>query len=227
MARILKFKRITFNNPFKGWRRAFDKDARDLPMREARFTRVRARSIMRKAPQRPRTVYGQIKAYSKRSKKYGKYYWQKGLYSRPGHPPFHHGQTFNLRTIAYREIRATNMPTKPLKPGGRLINYRVGPIYKERPWEPSKPVPMLHEWGGTVSLQPRDGQTYKTRNPKIRLRRKEAGKAVYKRRPYMEPAAEEARWSAMKKSPQSMKKLYKLGVRSNQRIKIVGERIAA
>lgn len=217
MAQTIAFRKIRFTNPFGRIGRRFKREAEDLPKREAKFIRVQARSSMRKAPKKPKSRFGTLQAYGRRSKKYGKYFWRKGLYSRPGHPPFHHGQQFNLRTILYLPI---NSPDIAHSKGGRVTAYRVGPkksaSSKRTPGGVNPPVPMLHEYGGQVRIS-KGASTFEDRG--IRLRRSTGnGLLNYPERPYMRPAAKIARETARKKSPNSLKKLVRLGGLTGTRI---------
>jgi hypothetical protein len=210
-AKVITFREHRFTNPYKRILKNFERDAQDLPLAEAAFIRRRARSIMRKGPQNPKTRFGNLQAYSKRSQKYGKYYWRKGMYSRPGHPPFYHTKGFNLRTIWFGPIQTSDVSI-PRARGQKVTAYRVGPKYNAGKFRRTTPVPALHEFGGVVHVKKR-GATFKTRVPGIRFRRKNNGNGTlnYPARPYMKPAAAEARVSVKAKKGGSLPRLVKLG----------------
>jgi hypothetical protein len=210
------FKKIYSNNPYKRIAREFAKDAKRLPKREVQFTRVRARSIMRKAPKKPKSRYGERVQY-KRGKKKGQFYNRKGLYSKPGDPPFWHGdnsKAFNLRRIEYREVGTPHIKAARKKAGGKTISYVVGPKYRAS--RHSTPVPQLHEHGGSIRIS-RAGKKYSDRGFTFR-RTVTTGTVNYPPRPYMQPAGKEARVSAIAKSPQSLKALVNLGGLKGRRI---------
>lgn len=218
--KTLKFKRLKFINPYSRYRKRIERAVRDFPEKEAKFIRVRARSIMKKAPQKGKTRYGNYQTYTQKTyvKRQARHraknkkgspsigFWRKGLYSRPGHPPFYHQKgAFNLRTIAYKQIQ--NPEIRHAR-GGHVNAWIVGPLYKRS--RHSIPVPQLHEHGGVIRLN-KQGSTFKTKNPNIRLRRLSSERAVYPKRPYMAPSAKEARESAARKSPNSLRNLVRLG----------------
>ena len=208
MATTVKFRKLYDRNPYKRIRYAMARDAKNLPKAEAAFTRRRARSIMRKAPKKPRSRFGERRFYGPKAKKAGQAYWRKGLYSRPGHPPFHHGQKFNLRTIIFKPISigAANVPHASTR-GGRAIAWRVGP--KFRPSRRSIPVPQLHEYGGTVKVT-RRGRRFTDRGISL-TRRVTTGRLRYPPRPYMKPASQEAKVSVRAKHGGSLPWLVNLG----------------
>lgn len=222
-AKSLSFKRLRFTNPYKRIRSNFRRDAADLPKAEAAFIRRRAISLMKKGPNRPRTLYGQLKSYKQRHRRTGRYfYWQKGIYSRPGHPPFHYGKPFDLRKIFFDQISASDVgiPTSSYR-GGHVNAWRVGPRLFNGPKRGRRsaiPIPQLHEYGGTVQLGSRKSKTFKTRVKSVRLRRREEGTAKYPARPYMRPAAEEGRRSARAKKGGSIPRLTKMGGMKGKRI---------
>jgi len=217
--RTLSIKQLKFVNPYKRLRTAVPKAMAKIVQMEARFVWTRARSLMRKAPKNPKTQHGhyqpyKTKSYEKRVNKYraqggkrpGRGFYRKGLYSAPGRPPFWHeeNKSFNLRTFWYGVI---SNPKIPHKSGGDVYAQRVGPKFKHQ--KGSTPIPELMEQGGVVRLN-KKGSTYKTRNSNIRLRRQDSSKAVYAPRPYMKPAGIEARESAAKKSPYTLKKITQI-----------------
>lgn len=220
MAQTLKFKKLWKKNPFPSQFKAFERDAEKLPKREAAFTQRRAKSIMRKAPQRPRSRFGNLQPYSERirKKRWAKYerthFWRKGLYSRPGHPPFWHGdKNFSLKKIEFH----TTQPKLSHAKGGKTYAYVVGPIYA--PSKNRKPVPGLHEYGGSVRLASRNkGRVTRFEDRGMPMFRRAQGRLRYPPRPYMRPAAKEARESSQRKSPNSLKKLTKLGKWTGRRI---------
>lgn len=221
--KTVAIKKIRFTNPFPAIAKSFERAAEKLPELEAVFIRTRARSIMKKAPKKPKTPYGRLTPWGKRSKKAGKYYWKKGLYSRPGHPPHYHPESgdFNLRKISFSRIQSPQIPHKSAS-GGKLNAWRVGPMFRKNKWQP-QPVPALHEYGGTIRFRKKMGATFKTRNGwKLRRnpRQTPSGDMVltYPPRPYMRPAAKEARESAMRKMGPSLKELTKLGGWKGKRI---------
>ena len=221
MPKVVQFKKLHRVNHFKKIRaknRSVLTGQYNIAETYARFTRVKARSLMRpqpKSPNRKLGLYGNLAAYSKKSKRYGQFYWKKGLYSRPGHPPFYSrdtkGSTYNslYGGMIYKEISrgqsTIKMPSISAK--AQFKGYRVGPTYK--PSKHSTPVPVLHEAGGTI----RTGKSlrYKARNQMF-IRRRQSGTARYPARPYMEPAARLAKKEADKK----MKKVM-AGIRPNRR----------
>lgn len=205
----IAFKKIRFTNPYGAISRRFAREAKATPRMEAKFVKVRARSIMRKAPKRPKTPYGNIQWW-KRGKKYGQFYWRKGLHSRPGHPPFHNGQKFNLRRIHVVPIKYTSIP-KASSAGGVTTAYKVGPEH----FGGDPPVPGLHEHGGTLRLN--NAQPTYTRKG-ITLRRRDTRVAKYPPRPYMRPASKEARESAARKSPYTFRRITRLGGLKGRRI---------
>jgi hypothetical protein len=213
--------------PFRRLRR----DAEALPRWEAATTGKTAKRSMRKGPKKPKSRFGQLKAY-RSGKKYGKFYWQKGLYSRPGHPPFHYGKPFDLRRIEYapialsaaKRIRRTDF--RHTLGAGIKHGYRVGPVYKSS--FHSTPVPQLHEFGGSVKIR-KQASVFQTRNPNIRLRRTGwigpggttgvtggTGSLHYPPRPYMRPAGHKTRTGGRKGG--SLRWLYKLGGMRGYRI---------
>lgn len=207
-AKILTFKRLSRVNNFPRLQRAARRDLsgpRNLALEVAKFTRARARSLQKPAPKKPAKsagLYGNIRSYRPGSAKYraNKFYWKKGLYSRPGQAPFYHGKAANpyqtLRGIIYEEIQSAQV-TIPINSRGAFIKaYIVGPLHK--PSRDQVSVPALHEHGGTVRLTTMGNQTYKARNGVV-LRRRNPTTATYPRRPYMEPAADEARRSVRRK----------------------------
>lgn len=145
-----------------------------------------AKRSMKKGPKRPKSRFGQLKAYSRRSQKYGRYYWQKGMYSRPGHPPFWHepaprppGSKAKPRTSG--PLRAT-ISYQKVSDG----HYRIGPkSFGGR----GPDVPSLHEHGGTAQMK---YNSYLDRNGK-RVNRPKSKTAHYPARPYMAPAMRQAK----------------------------------
>ena len=234
MPQTLKFKKLKFDRPFKGIMRSFQRDAKKLPEREAAFTRRRARSIMKKAPKKPKSLYGNYRMYTQstyakrqarfaaRGKNSTQGYWRKGLYSRPGHPPFYHDSQaqFNLRTIVFGPITGSPKIPTPSTRAGDVYAWRVGPVYNVNGPMRSTPIPALHEYGGTIRLQyNRRRPTYKDRGIRLRYRNQRKGEQVrYAARPYMRPAAKEARESAARKAPNSLRKITKLGGWQGRRI---------
>ena len=207
----LAIKKIRFSNPWKSIGRNFQRDAENLPKREAAFIRRRAKSIMRKAPKKPKTPYGNMKLQKRKTKRHMSAYWQKGAYSRPGHPPYYHGSAkFNLRFITFGPVQQPTIP-RHAKSGGDVYAQRVGPVFKPNKWNPT-PIPGLHEYGGKVRLS-RKGKTYTDNSKRIKMRRRLAGNGVadYPERPYMRPSAIEGRESSARKAPNSYKKLLTLG----------------
>lgn len=234
MPKTLKFKKLKFDRPYKGILRSFQRDAKKLPEREAAFTRRRARSIMKKAPKKPKSRYGNYQMYSTtvynrrqqrmnaRGKSSSQGYWRKGLYSRPGQPPFYHDSQaqFNLRTIVFGAITGSPKIPTPSRRNADIYAWRVGPVYNVNGPMRSTPIPSLHEYGGTVRLQyNRRRATYKDRGIRQRYRNQRKGELVrYPARPYMRPAAKEARESAARKAPNSLKKIARLGGWRGRRI---------
>ena len=87
---------------------------------------------MKKAPKKPKSLYGNYRMYTQstyakrqarfaaRGKNSTQGYWRKGLYSRPGHPPFYHDSQaqFNLRTIVFGPITGSpKIPTPSTRAG--------------------------------------------------------------------------------------------------------------
>ena len=139
-------------------------------------TMVIAKNSMRKAPKKPKSRFGNQQAYSKRSRKFGQTFWRKGMYSRPGEPPFWHERTDGrtLKKIIYRKV--TN---------GK---YLVGPIiYKGTKYS----VPDLHEFGGTVRPE---GGDFAYFTPLGVKRRRTPKSATYPKRPFMRPALIKAKY---------------------------------
>lgn len=185
MSRALRFVRRRHVDHFPKILRAVTTGSDNLDKIAERYAATAAmiaKRSMKKAPKRPRSRFGTLKAYSQRSKKYGRYYWQKGMYSRPGQPPFWVEKAGNtsgkrskasLRQIIYERLG--------------YARFRVGPIYLPQKAKP--PVPALHEHGGTVRKQ---YNSYKDRLGR-RIRRPQAHSARYPKRPYMAPAMQKAK----------------------------------
>ncbi len=229
MARTLAFKRLKFKNPYPQLLRAYQRDAKNLPKKEAAFTYRRARSIMKKAPKKPKSRYGNYRMYNantydrrkKRLAASGQLtapgFWRKGLYSRPGHPPYYHGESgdFNLRRIEFH-------PTRPHVPHaqsrGKAYAWVVGPLHDSS--KAGTSVPQLHEYGGTIRLKyDRGKRTYQAKGLKQSFIKTKKGQTVkYPPRPYMRPAAKEARESAARKSPYTLRAITKLGNMKGKRI---------
>ena len=227
--KTLTFKRLKFLNPYPVLLRAYTKDARKLPEREAAFTYRRARSIMKKGPKKPKSRFGNYRMYSqstylrrqKRLAGTGQLtkpgWWKKGLYSRPGQPPFYHGgsKDFNLRSIRFSKV---NPQISHARSTGAIYAWRVGPVYK--PSKIATPVPQLQEFGGTVTLRHARGKkSFTTKGLKQTHIKTNTGQTLrYPPRPYMAPASKEARESAARKSPHTLKAFTKMGGMKGKRI---------
>jgi len=184
----------------------------------ARFTRKKAQTRMRKAPPNPskkRGLYGRDrmytqKAWMKRVKKYGAstsmYFKQKGLYSRPGDPPFYHqsGSNFNLKTMGLQEVSKASLTIAGAtlstfgQRGSTLQGkgtraYITGPLMIRGVTgrRGRKPVPQLHEEGGIVAWKQPKKPVISHRN-NVRTARMSRHGAIYPKRPYMKPASKEA-----------------------------------
>lgn len=100
-----------------------------------------AKNSMKTVPKNPKGgKYGrQVETTYKSGKKVGqrRSYFQKGRYSAPGKPPFKRYGPPNLRTIEF----SVNM---------RKQEVIIGPILLNGSRKMSRPVPNLHEFGGTV-----------------------------------------------------------------------------
>ena len=192
--------------------RKLSSDAKRLPEIEARFTRRRAKSIMLPKRKRPKTRYGVMKK-RKTGKRIGTEYFEKGAYSKPGQPPYSDRTlNFNLRSIDIPRPISPSMaiPHARLQ-GGKAYAWRVGPNASSKRPKTGVYVPGLHEYGGTVRFRGigRAGSTYEHRG--LKLRHSNAKTVKYPKRPFMAPAAKEARESAARKSPYSLRKLVSLG----------------
>lgn len=184
MVRAVRFVRRRYINHFPKIVKAVTTGSDNFDKIVERFvatTALIAKRSMRKAPKRPKSRFGTLKAYSKNSKKYGRFYWQKGMYSRPGQPPFwverSDGKT--LRRMHYFRVRMMRSSH-----GGGYTQWRVGPLQYG-----NSQVPGLHEHGGTVRTR---YNSYLNRGGQ-RIRRPTTQRAHYPRRPYMEPAVRMAK----------------------------------
>ena len=150
-------------------------------------TMVIAKNSMRKAPKKPKSRFGNQQAYSKRSRKFGQTFWRKGMYSRPGEPPFYH-----------ESAQQTARKKQGVKPSRTLRNimyskvadgkYIVGPkIFKGTRYS----IPDLHEFGGTVRPE---GGDFAYWTPLGVKRRKTPKSATYPKRPFMRPALIKAKY---------------------------------
>ena len=76
-------------------------------------------------------------------------YWRKGLYSRPGHPPFYHDSQaqFNLRTIVFGPITGSPKIPTPSTRAGDVYAWRVGPVYNVNGPMRSTPIPRCMSTG--------------------------------------------------------------------------------
>ena len=220
-AKTLTFKRLRFTNPYKRFQQNFKRDAEALPKAEAAFTWATARGSMRPAPKKPKQKFGRFgfqkaytqKAYNNRVAKYGKNtpktFLRKGLYSPPGHPPFNHTKGFSLKSMKFVPIGGGADIPHARPTGGRVLAWRVGPIMNTRKsW--TKPVPALHEYGGTVRIN-KQASTYTDRGWTLQRKNRGTGTAVYPERPYMRPAAEKARRDVKAKFGGSIPRLTKMG----------------
>lgn len=187
--RRVGFKKVSGVNHFPRIHRAVSTGTSNpdkLMERYAATVVLIAKRSMKKAPKRPKSRFGQLKAYSRRSQKYGRYYWQKGMYSRPGQPPF------------WTEGKPPSKPGGRAIPGGQLRNlisyqrlgyahFKMGPkVFSRRS---GVSVPELHEHGGTVRTK---YNSYLDRSGK-RINRPKVGIARYPARPYMAPAMQKAK----------------------------------
>jgi hypothetical protein len=201
--RVLKFNKLYFSNPYKAFKRKTDKEFSNRKLsiveREAAETRLIARRSMKKAPMRPKSRFGQEREYGKNTKAYKKgkrRYYQKGMYSRPGHPPFHHGQVFNLKTILYDAVPHPALRSEISRFGARRVSvYRVGPKYDSSKAQyyrlmgtAGRPVPGLQEYGGTVRLRNTQRTRKDRRGFQVELDLTQTGTLRYPERPYMRPA---------------------------------------
>ena len=214
-----QLKKITYKFPYKKVRqknKAPLEGKYNIADRISRFTGVAAKSSMRPQPKKPRafesqgkTLYGHKKAYSqkayqKRQAKYGtgtsKTFWRKGLYSRPGQPPFYDrknsGSLFaSLRGGMVWSVKMNSTSYSKLNVGGHLSypgkggppkkkGYIAGPLFRRGGQFSSTPVPALHEHGGT---QTNKAKTHTGRNG-VAIRHRTPGTTRYPKRPYMAPA---------------------------------------
>lgn len=182
--RVVRFVRRWYRNHFPKIVKAVTvgRDSLDkIAERHVATVALIAKRSMRKAPKRPKSRFGTLKAYSKNSKKYGRFYWQKGMYSRPGQPPFWVERTDGrtLRRMHYFRVRYARSSA-----GGGFTQWRVAPLQYG-----NSNVPGLHEHGGTVRMR---YNSYLDRGGK-RVKRPIAKRARYPRRPYIEPAVRVAR----------------------------------
>jgi hypothetical protein len=228
--RTLRFKKLklTKKHPWESHLRAYQRDVEKLPEREAAFTFRRARSIMKKSPKKPKSRFGEYRQYtpkayqnrmnkwqnagSPKGKRPSRNYYRKGLYSRPGQPPYYHGKSddFGLRKIRFKSMRPKIHHKRPEGGAKNVYAWRVGPVYA--PSKMSTPVPQLHEYGGTITLRYDRAKTSKTvRGLKVHFKPKTNRVLKYPARPYMRPSAKEARESAARKSPYTLKAITKLG----------------
>lgn len=134
------------------------------------YTRRAARSSMKKAPKNPKSMYGTTGVY-RRGKKQGQTYQRRGKYASPGKPPHYRSDEPNMRTILFG-----------IEDANTVI---IGPIWLPASRKMSRPVPNVHEKGGSVTRR------YKRRGGSRtqRLRRRQrASSARYPKRPFMLPA---------------------------------------
>lgn len=178
MVKTLAFKKIKLFNHFPAILKAVTvgRDNLDDSVKKYVATvRMIARRSMRKAPNKPKSRFGNLKAFSS-LRKYGQYYWQKGEFSRPGHPPFHHGNPNPGRSL--KNIIFTHIGNN---------KYEVGPsVLSGTKYD----VPALHEYGGSVAVST---FPYRTKRGMVR-RRPGRVTAIYPKRPYMLPAMIKAKY---------------------------------
>lgn len=193
-----------------------------------RFASSKIKTLQRKAPKKPRwyksdqnrTLYGYRATYSPRSKSFqqGKRrYVKKGLYSKPGSPPFYHrpGESnpfLTMRKVGEFDQKGYAQQWRPLFNSGRnrgkVVNSKVtGPAVRKNR-RGGKPVPILHEEGGTVRLGRGRGLTYQARNG-ADIIRQNVGVAKYPKRPFVKPGSRAGSLEAWKKY--SRKKLTRIG----------------
>ena len=201
--KTVTFKKLYFTNPYKVLlrkvNREFSVQKGSIVEREAAETRLIARRSMKKAPNRPKTRFGQLRQYGMNTKSYkrGKRsFYQKGMYSKPGSPPFHHGQHFNLRFILYDSAPQPALRTGISQFGARRTSvYRVGPKYDSSKAQyyrligtRGRPVPGLQEYGGTIRLRSTQRSRKDRRGFRVEIDLTETGTLRYPERPYMRPA---------------------------------------
>ena len=204
MASILAFKKISKRNNFPALNNAVARamDPRgSIVYHTTRFAARKIKTLQRKAPKKPRifkgddtkTLYGVRATYKPTTKKFqqGKRsYAKKGLYSKPGSPPFWHQKSSNpfqtMRIIASFDVKGYALAWTNLYAGaGDIKDIKVvGPAIR---WNMrrGKPVPILHEQGGTVRIG-RGQPTYLNRNG-AEIMRKSPATAVYPARPFVGP----------------------------------------
>jgi len=178
MVKVLKFKRIRNDTVSKANRivKWAPRDVDDTAKHLVIVAQKIARRSMKKAPKKPKSRFGNLQAYSKRSKKYGQFFWRKGQYSRPGHPPFYHGDgkgKATLRHILFSKVRHGV--------------WKIHPGYLPQRSRPK--VPDLHEFGGKVKKL---NAVYYDRQGN-RVKRRITDTAVYPKRPFLAPAMVKAR----------------------------------
>jgi hypothetical protein len=180
MSKVLRFKKIRLYNQFPAIARMIDKGASNpdkIMERYVATARLIARRSMKKAPKRPKSRFGNRQPYSKRSKKFGQSYWRKGQYSRPGEPPFYHGDQKKAGKATLRSIEYHRVSYNP----GQSSRWQVGPTTLAGT---TGVIPGLHEHGGSVRVK---SLGYYDRQGR-RITRPTAGLAIYPKRPYMRPA---------------------------------------
>lgn len=179
MARTLKFKRVE-NNLINKANRVAKWSPRDVDDAAKHLVIVAwkiAKRSMKKAPKRPKSRFGSLQAYKKGRQKYGQYYWRKGQYSRPGHPPFYHGDGKGLATLKSMKFGRIKHGKWYLRP--RYLSQRSRPK-----------IPDLHEFGGRVKKL--NKVYYDKRGNKVK-RRTPDNTAIYPKRPFLAPAMIKAR----------------------------------
>jgi len=180
MAKILKFTKVKLFNQFpailKSVTTGIDQPDDSIKKYAATVAMIAHRS-MKKAPAKPKSRFGNLRAYAKGRAKYGQYYWRKGEYSRPGHPPFHHSNPNSSRSL--RNIYFTQMGKN---------RYAIGPkTFGGTKYD----LPALMEHGGTVMISTMF--PYRTKRGMVK-RRPGVAMANYPARPYMLPAMVKAKY---------------------------------
>lgn len=168
------------------YRRAFREIKKEWLFQTSEAIRKFSINSMRKAPKRPKTKYGQtVNTTFKSGKKKGqpRTFFQKGRYSRPGHPPFR------------RVARGQGLSHQDFKVNLSSYSSKIGPVqYSGK--KARIAIPELHEFGGMQVrvVRPQRRTLAKLKGNKSMLarayRRQRVQKAKYPARPYMRPALE-------------------------------------